>query len=76
MFRQEIHFVEKKKLHNLKGGALHSPVLKFGVNLIQKSEPAKASAGGSEGEQLATEQRPDGGPVGEAENRPLWHSET
>jgi hypothetical protein len=32
----------------------------LGANIIQKAELAKASAGGSEGEQLATEQRPDG----------------
>lgn len=32
----------------------------LGVKIIQKSEKAKASAGGSEREQLATEQQPDG----------------
>lgn len=32
----------------------------LGVKIIQKAKTAKASAGGSEREQLATEQRPDG----------------
>lgn len=32
----------------------------LGVKIIERAENAKASAGGNEGEQLATEQRPDG----------------